>query len=253
MTGTVDPNGPDAHYYFEYGTTTSYGSTSPSPPGADTGYGTAAVPASATAARSEASTTYHYRIVANSWSGTSYGEDETFTTTGWTIETASNPGKGESDVLKAVSCASTASCTATGYYETTGSENVGLAEHWTGSSWEVQSTPKPTGSTGELPDAVSCSTDDVCSGRYFENAKSAHFTLADRWNGSSWATQTTPAPAKNPRRSRASRAPPRRNAWRQVPTSRANRQRPNRYLSYGTAHSGKRRPSPSRAEANKLC
>src|SRR5262249_7480832 len=35
LTGTLTPNGFDAHYYFQWGTTTSYGHTSPEPPGVD--------------------------------------------------------------------------------------------------------------------------------------------------------------------------------------------------------------------------
>jgi alpha-tubulin suppressor-like RCC1 family protein len=80
VTGSVNPNGPDAHYYFEYGTTKSYGATSPTPPGNDAGFGTTAVPASATITGLQPSTTYHYRIVASTWAGTGHGTDHKFTT-----------------------------------------------------------------------------------------------------------------------------------------------------------------------------
>jgi alpha-tubulin suppressor-like RCC1 family protein len=80
VTGSVNPNGPDAHYYFEYGTTKSYGATSPTPPGTDAGFGEAAVPASTTITGLQPSTTYHYRIVASTWTGTAHGTDHKFTT-----------------------------------------------------------------------------------------------------------------------------------------------------------------------------
>jgi hypothetical protein len=81
LHGTINPYGSDTHYYFEYGTTTSYGSTAPAPPGDDAGYGTSSVPASTTINNLEPETTYHDRLVASSSAGTSYGSDSTFTTT----------------------------------------------------------------------------------------------------------------------------------------------------------------------------
>jgi alpha-tubulin suppressor-like RCC1 family protein len=81
VTGSVNPNGPDAHYYFEYGPTTSYGTKIPTPPGNDAGFGTKAVPASAKITDLQPSTVYHYRLVASSWVGTTDGADHTFTTT----------------------------------------------------------------------------------------------------------------------------------------------------------------------------
>jgi DNA-binding beta-propeller fold protein YncE len=80
VAGTVNPNGPDAHYYFEYGPTTSYGTKIPVPPGNDAGFGTTAVPVSVTLGSLTSDATYHYRIVASSWVGTSYGADQMFTT-----------------------------------------------------------------------------------------------------------------------------------------------------------------------------
>jgi alpha-tubulin suppressor-like RCC1 family protein len=76
LNGKVNPNGPDAHYHFEYGTTTAYGSSTPE---GDAGFGTSAVPESAKVVLYP-STTYHYRIVASNWAGTSYGADKEFTT-----------------------------------------------------------------------------------------------------------------------------------------------------------------------------
>jgi len=78
VAGTVNPNGTATSYYFQYGTSTSYGSTTPS---ADAGSGTADTPASANLTGLTSSTTYHYRVVAVSSVGTTDGADQTFTTT----------------------------------------------------------------------------------------------------------------------------------------------------------------------------
>lgn len=77
VAGIVNPNAQSTTYYFQYGPTTSYGSTTP---GVAAGSGTAAVNASANLSGLTASTTYHYRIAASNAWGTTYGPDRTFTT-----------------------------------------------------------------------------------------------------------------------------------------------------------------------------
>jgi len=93
LGGSLSPDGTDAHYYFEYGTSTAYGSVSPALPGTDAGTGGAECKppggpkCSPTAASTKltgltANTGYHYRLVAVNSFGTTRGEDATFTTTG---------------------------------------------------------------------------------------------------------------------------------------------------------------------------
>jgi hypothetical protein len=74
--------GEDTHYYFELGTSQSYGQKTPAPPGADAGapIGPQATPLSVPVGELSPVTTYHYRIVASNNAGTSYGQDETLTT-----------------------------------------------------------------------------------------------------------------------------------------------------------------------------
>lgn len=79
VNGTVNPNGQGTTYRFDYGTTTAYGSSVPSPP-ASAGSGTSAVSESQALTGLAASTTYHYRLEATNATGTSYGADHTFTT-----------------------------------------------------------------------------------------------------------------------------------------------------------------------------
>jgi hypothetical protein len=82
LTGSLTPNGTDAHYYFEWGTTTSYGNTSPTPPGTDAGSGSAPVAANTALTGLTANTTYHYRLLGTNSFGTTFGEDARFTTSG---------------------------------------------------------------------------------------------------------------------------------------------------------------------------
>lgn len=77
--GTVNPNGSsvtDCH--FDYGTSTSYGSTAACASGP--GGGTAPVGVSASLSGLAAGTTYHYRVVAANAGGSTTGNDATFTT-----------------------------------------------------------------------------------------------------------------------------------------------------------------------------
>ncbi len=84
LTGAVDPRGRSTTWYFEYGTSTSYGSrTSRRSAGSGTAVRNVAEPISNLAA----GVTYHYRLVATSDAGTSRGTDGTFTTAGVTLAT----------------------------------------------------------------------------------------------------------------------------------------------------------------------
>jgi hypothetical protein len=79
LNGNVNPEGQSTTYQFQYGTTTSYGSTAPASPGS-AGSGSSAVNESAALTGLAASTTYHYRLNATNGTGTTNGSDQTFTT-----------------------------------------------------------------------------------------------------------------------------------------------------------------------------
>ena len=74
---TVNPDGVATSVYFQYGTTTGYGSTTAVQ---SLGSGKAAVNVFALLPGLSPSTLYHYRLVMTSAAGTFYGPDETFTT-----------------------------------------------------------------------------------------------------------------------------------------------------------------------------
>lgn len=74
LNGTVYTNGQATDYYFQYGTTTAYGT--------DTTTVSTATDASVTTPLTglAENTTYHFRLVAENSEGTSFGADQTFTT-----------------------------------------------------------------------------------------------------------------------------------------------------------------------------
>ncbi len=89
LTGSLSPDGTDAHYYYEYGESESYGSTTPALPGVDAGTGGVGcvapggppcTPATVDVVLSglTPNTRYHYRLVATSEYGTTTTADQEF-------------------------------------------------------------------------------------------------------------------------------------------------------------------------------
>ncbi len=74
LKGTVNPNGLSTNYYFQYGTTSSYGNQTSTQ---SAGVGTSAVAVSANVSRLTPNTVYHFRLVATNSAGTTYGSDMT--------------------------------------------------------------------------------------------------------------------------------------------------------------------------------
>ena len=86
LQGGVYPNGLDTSAWWEYGTTTSYGQRTAA---TDIGSGHAPATLSSALAGLDASSIYHYRLVAQNSLGTSYGYDYSLTTMGQPASTSS--------------------------------------------------------------------------------------------------------------------------------------------------------------------
>jgi hypothetical protein len=198
LEASVNPNGLDTHYYFEYGTASGlYESDAPVLPGNDAGSGTSALVEKVEVTGLEQHTTYYYRVVASNATGTSYGSQQTFKTPGWEI-LMTPKAAGEHtrhDQLLAVSCASGTMCAGVGSFLTEEFAEAPLSENWNGSSWSVQAAPAPTGAVGTYPEAVSCSSSTACTstGRSRE-ANTNYHLFAERLSGSSWSLQSPAMP-----------------------------------------------------------
>ncbi len=78
LTGSVNPNGSNTSYYFQYGLTKAYGSQTAI---ADAGAGSKAVAVRLPISGLQPLTVYHYRLVAVNSAGASIGDDEKLLTT----------------------------------------------------------------------------------------------------------------------------------------------------------------------------
>ncbi len=77
LNAQIDPNGTSTGYYWEYGPSTAYGSTTPE---VFLGEGHGALPAPADVEGLAANSEYHFRVVAVNTAGTERGADATFRT-----------------------------------------------------------------------------------------------------------------------------------------------------------------------------
>jgi hypothetical protein len=95
-----------------------------------------------------------------------------------------------------VSCTSASACTAAGLSETgASSSSATLAERWNGTRWVIQSTPNASSPPASFLQGVSCTPASACTtAGYYYNSAGAPATLAERWNGTTWAIQQTPSP-----------------------------------------------------------
>jgi hypothetical protein len=118
----------------------------------------------------------------------------------WSVQRIPTPSSvlaGNPFKLLAVSCAAAHSCVTVGFYfDPSLDGNVIVAEHWNGKRWAIQNIVTPPGSTSTFMQGVSCSAAASCTavGSY-TNASGQGVTLAEVWNGTSWAIQDTPSPA----------------------------------------------------------
>jgi hypothetical protein len=188
LNGTVNPEALETKYHFEYGTTTSYGSSTSE---VSAGSGVTNQAESAAITGLTAKTEYHYRLVAKNSTGTTDGEDGTFITSkppAWSVQTTPSPTGAHSMV--GVSCASASACTAVG--TSFGTASSGFAETWNGSAWSLQSIAEPSGSS--RLSGVSCTSANACTAVGEHTSGGKTLTLAERWNGTAWSIQETPNP-----------------------------------------------------------
>jgi hypothetical protein len=195
LKGTVNPNGSETTYQFEYGTTTGYGSKAPASP-KSIGSGNSLVEVSEGIEGLAPETTYHFRLVATNAKGTTNGPDQTFTTPSWEILSTPNPSGASDSNLYDVSCEpSTSICTAVGKSTISGADSP-IAQRWNGTSWSEQSAAKKSGTLPTRLFGVDCPSEARClaAGSY-QPTEGGPTLLAEIWNEGKWSVYSPPIPS----------------------------------------------------------
>jgi len=184
----INPNGQKTSYFFEYGKTTSYGSTTAT---VEAGGAETTAEFAQVVSGLESGTLYHFRIVASNAAGNVIGADATFKTLRkWRLQTSPNPSETKPVKFLAASCPSTTVCFAGGEYEPTAGSPLAFVERWSAGSWATQTFP----TTMAAIEGLSCSSASECiaAGYVLNPTTKVKTVLTARWNGSAWALQTVP-------------------------------------------------------------
>jgi len=125
-------------------------------------------------------------MLAERWDGTK-----------WTIQTTPSPSEAKESSLLGVSCTSSTSCVATGYYYNNAGTRLTLAEIWNGSEWSVQTTSNREGATKNILLGVSCTSSTACTAVGADNPSGGgpQETLVERLSGSKWTIESSPNPS----------------------------------------------------------
>jgi hypothetical protein len=121
--------------------------------------------------------------LAESWNGTS-----------WLDLITPEPAGSTYSLFNGVSCTAS-SCLVVGNYGDSSDNQQPLVEAYTAGSWTSQTAPLPAGGADPSLNAVSCPNATACVavGQYFNGAN--YVPLAEKWNGTTWTSETPPAPA----------------------------------------------------------
>ena len=182
VAASVNPNGTSTTYAFQYGTTTNYGSQTAT---TSAGAGTSNESVHATLSGLLSHTTYHYRVVATSASGTTAGSDQSFTTTAVppTVSTSSP------------SLVTSSSATLVGAVNPHGKSTVYSFQYGPMTNYGLQTASASAGS-GTSTMTVHGALSNLLSGTTY------HYRLvaisADGTTASSDGTFTTPGPSASP-------------------------------------------------------
>ena len=128
-------------------------------------------------------------------SGTRASLVERWDGTRWAIQPTPRPLGAFSTWLSGVSCGSARSCTAVGHYypDDTEEDEVPFVEHWNGTRWAIEATPKPPRLALNELEGVSCVSVHACTAvGSSASPGETHVPLVERWNGTRWAIQPTP-------------------------------------------------------------
>ncbi|HMD44687.1 MAG TPA: hypothetical protein VKG43_00905 [Acidimicrobiales bacterium] len=128
------------------------------------------------------------QALADSWNGTT-----------WTLQTTPATGAGDSkgDTLTGLSCQSTTSCVAVGWFTNPSGVDQALVETLSGTTWtKVLSAAQDVGTGNNRLLGVSCTSAIACVAVGYSTAPSmSHQPLIETFDGANWTVATVPVPA----------------------------------------------------------
>lgn len=195
LNATVNPNGADTTYKFEYGPFKGFLFYLTPSVEIKAGAGTQKVKAELNL---EAGTTYYFRVSAVNSVSKSTGSELSFTTSAplWKAKTTPNPGSSD-NYLYDVSCEpNTSVCTSVGKSVSSGVDSP-IALRWNGTSWSEQTAAKKSGATHTRLLGVDCPSETRCLAVGNHQSAEGSSVLSELWNESKWSVQTTPTPAES--------------------------------------------------------
>jgi hypothetical protein len=117
----------------------------------------------------------------------------------WTIESTPLPPDAGEASLESISCATAASCVATGVSDGSSGQIPGFVEQWNGTTWRLDANPSSWSQADQLAD-VSCTSATTCMtvGQddvgYHDDESTAFAPLSEQWNGGVWRVRSVPDP-----------------------------------------------------------
>jgi hypothetical protein len=112
----------------------------------------------------------------------------------WAVQTTPDPSGASSSSLSNVSCSGAGSCDTVGSYSTA-TTTSSFAENWNGTSWTLESTPEPAGTSSSSFSSVSCAGTGTCTAVGEYASGTGDLTLAETWDGTTWSLDPTPDPS----------------------------------------------------------
>ncbi|MHB8288728.1 MAG: hypothetical protein ACYDEY_05745, partial [Acidimicrobiales bacterium] len=132
---------------------------------------------------------YYYSPSASAWGSFT----EVFNGSTWSVVAVpSPPAPATSPLLQAVSCATTTSCVAVGYYNTSTGPAHTFAETFNGTTWTLSSSPNPAASSSDELLGISCTSTSSCIAVGWYYAGQADQTLVVAYKAGTWTVDTSP-------------------------------------------------------------
>jgi hypothetical protein len=116
----------------------------------------------------------------------------------WRVQATPAPAAAIWSQLFGVSCTSSRTCVAVGYYFNRAARVLTLVERWDGRKWRIQAARNPSGDVATGFFAVACTSARSC---FAVGARTSALgkttTLAERWDGTRWRVTSAPNPARS--------------------------------------------------------